>query len=90
MLASRFLSKRFPAVGTSMSDFDVDIELRRAHETVPNQPLGFVLGVDLSADRQKQLLDLGILPVLLDNHDDIATFLLRVCRRATTFSNKPK
>lgn len=83
LLETVFLSKRFLAVGTSMNDFDVELLLTRAKEEISDEPLGFIIA-RRSADgiQERRLMELGVVPVGVDDHDEIPDFLLRVCRRA--------
>jgi hypothetical protein len=82
LLGSRFLTKRFLAVGTSMNDLDIDVHLARARAAIDKGPLGFVVDVGISKDRQEELMEVGLVPVVLDAYDEIPDYLLRICRKA--------
>jgi hypothetical protein len=82
LLESRFLTKRFLAVGTSMQDIDISIHLQRALTAHGRGPLGFVLGVDIPDDRRDLLLECGMVPVNFTRYDEIPRYLLGVCQRA--------
>lgn len=85
LLGSRFLTKRFLAVGTSMTDFDIEVYLARAREKGSQGPLGFVVDVEIPGNRQSELLEAGLVPVVLSDYDAVPDFLLGICRRAATF-----
>jgi hypothetical protein len=83
LLRSRFLSKRFLAVGSSMNDIDIGIHLRRALVAHGGRgPLGFVLLVGAEQDQCDTLLENGMVPVVLDDYADIPKYILEVCQRA--------
>jgi SIR2-like domain len=86
LLGSRFLSKRFLAVGTSMNDLDVDVHLHRANgllaQTANRGPIGFAVDVNVPPDRVDSLLERGIVPVSLGNYAEIPEFLLAICQKA--------
>ena len=83
LLSSRFLSKSFLAIGTSMRDLDIDVLLTRALKARGGDaPLGFVVDAGIGRDRVAELLDLGVVPVEMAGYDAIPDFLLSVCQRA--------
>jgi hypothetical protein len=83
LLGSRFLSKRFLAVGTSMNDIDINVHLQRAQKAFGGHgALGFVLDVGMSSDRQEALMENGLVPVSLPSHEAIPDYILSICRRA--------
>lgn len=83
LLGSRFLSKRFLAIGTSMNDLDIDVHLARARQAVGGYgPIGFVVAAEIDSDRQEALLEVGMVPVVVGSHDKVPEFLLQVCRSA--------
>jgi hypothetical protein len=81
LLLSRLQSKVFLAIGTSMSDTDIKVSLKRARETV-DRPLGFVLGRH-DEDKVLELREAGLVPVSFDSHDEIPHFLLGICQIAS-------
>jgi hypothetical protein len=83
LLSSRFLTKRFLAVGTSMEDIEVDVHLAKARTSVSGSgPLGFVVAAKMEEDRQEALLELGMVPVIVGRYEEVPPFLLAVCRSA--------
>lgn len=84
LLVSRFLSKRLLAVGTSMNDLDIDVLLARARTAMggAGDPLGFVVDVGTDRDRREELMEVGLVPIVLADHDEIPSYLLEVCREA--------
>lgn len=85
LLGSRFLSKRFLAIGTSMNDVDIDVHLARARRDIGGRGLiGFVLTSGLSKEREDELLEVGLVPIIVPSVDDMPTFILDVCRTAAT------
>lgn len=82
-MGAQFLSKTILFVGTSMSDMDIDVILRRTATLVMGErPLGFALGTEISDDRQAELLETSVVPVSFSRHADIPQFLLEVCQLA--------
>ncbi|MBT1190981.1 SIR2-like domain-containing protein [Rhodococcoides kroppenstedtii] len=83
LLGSRFLSKRFLAIGTSMNDVDIDVHLARAKRDVGGRGLlGFVLTSGLRQDRAEELMEIGLVPISVDSFERIPSFILNVCRKA--------
>ena len=83
LMETMFLSKRFLAVGTSMNDLDVELLLARARRQLPDEPLGFLVAPK-SADgtRERRLMELGVVPIAVENRDAIPDYLLSICRRS--------
>jgi hypothetical protein len=83
VLGSKFMTKRLLTVGTSMSDLDIDVILKRIElHSKASGPIGFVVTSGLTTDRRDELLEVGLVPVNLASHDGIPEFLLTVCRNA--------
>jgi SIR2-like domain len=81
LLLSRLQSKVCLAIGTSMSDTDIKVSLKRARKTVEH-PLGFVLGRH-DEDKVAELREAGLVPVSFNDHEDIPAFLLGICQLAS-------
>lgn len=77
-------TKRLLALGTSMGDIDIDVQLAkaRAEHSDESLPAGFVVGAGIGEWKSRQLIGAGLVPVSLEDHDAIPTFVLEVCRRA--------
>lgn len=83
LIGVQLMSKVLLAVGSSMSDIDLDVVFERAGAAVDGaRPLGFVVGVDLTEARQTEMLELGLVPVALAQVDEIPSLLLEICQRA--------
>lgn len=83
MTLDRLNTHVFLAVGTSMRDLDFDVLLAKASAlNTSGRPLGFVLDVDVSPNRQAQLRRHGVLTVNFDDYAEIPSFMLSICRRA--------
>jgi hypothetical protein len=89
-LTSLFMTKRLLAIGSSMSDIDIEVELAAAHKEHPDEglPHGFVIGDQITELKQKQLLKAGLVPVSLDDKHDIPGFILGICRQAADLVEK--
>ncbi len=81
LLLNRLQSKVLLGVGTSFSDTDLHISLKRVSEVVTDRPYGFVVGRHSEGERG-ELMDMGLVPVSLGEHSDVPTFLLEICRGA--------
>lgn len=82
-ISAALLSKMVLFVGTSVSDLDVLVHLRRAQRLLEGRrPCGFAVGVDMSDAHKAALYESSVVPVSLDSYDDIPGFLMRVCQGA--------
>jgi len=83
-LTSLFMTKRLLAIGSSMSDIDIEVQLAAAHKERPDEglPHGFVIGDQIAEPKQRQLLKAGLVPVSLHNREAIPGFILKICRQA--------
>ncbi len=83
IMGAQFLSKTMLFVGSSMSDMDIDVILKRTSKLVDGRrPLGFALGANISADRQASLLDASVVPISLPSYDEVPRFMLEICQIA--------
>jgi hypothetical protein len=82
-MGAQFLSKTMLFVGSSMSDMDVDVILQRTANLIDGtRPLGFVLGANISDDRQHSLLESSVVPVSFSTYEEIPKFMLEICQTA--------
>jgi hypothetical protein len=66
-----------------MNDLDIDVHLERARSAIGQRSLmGFVVDVGISDDRQAELREVGLVPVVLGDYSEIPDFLLSVCQLA--------
>lgn len=81
---SMLSTKRLLALGTSMGDIDIDVQLVAARDehTDETLPAGFVIGAGIDPKKQKHLLRAGLVPVSLPERDAVPGFVLGVCRLA--------
>lgn len=86
-LTSLFMTKRLLAIGSSMSDIDIEVHMAAAHKEHPRGgvPTGFVVGANIDEAKQKQLLKAGLVPVSLGHRDEVPSFILGICRQAAEF-----
>lgn len=82
VLEGQLMGKVMLAVGTSMSDLDLQVILRRVQSEVAGRPLGFVVVKELEADERDDLMEKGLVPVEVGSYDAVPDFLLEICRRA--------
>lgn len=86
-LTNLFATKRLLAVGTSMSDIDLDVHLEAAGEgRVDDEPMGFVVNSEFDEEEAEQLKLRNLVPVAVGSRDAIPHFLLEVCRNASAGS----
>jgi hypothetical protein len=75
-------SKVLLVIGSSMSDFDIDVQLTQVQKQAPERPVGFCVSASFSALQHKDLVDRGLVPVALDDFKYLPNFLLAICRRS--------
>jgi hypothetical protein len=91
-LTNLFMTKRLLAIGSSMSDIDIEVQLAQAHKEHPDEglPHGFVVGDQIVDAKQKQLLRAGLVPVSLGDRTEIPGFILGICRQAADMVEKQR
>ena len=83
-MSGLFSTTSILAVGASMGDIDIDVQMSTARQGRPSDdlPAGFVVGSGIDTAKQRKLRSSGLVPVSLPSRDDVPAFLLQVCRLA--------
>lgn len=81
VLRSRLLSGVMLAIGTSMSDLDIKVALRKARDAIRTRPLGFVICIG-SSHNENALLEEGLVPLTVEHEGEVAPLILRICQSA--------
>lgn len=89
IVLSNLYSKVLLVIGSSMSDFDIDVQLSQVRKVAPARPVGFVLSDEFSELQTQLLAKRGLVSVALGDFSEIPAFLLRVCRRASELELAP-
>jgi hypothetical protein len=91
-LTSLFMTKRLLAIGSSMSDIDIEVHMAAAHKEHPGGgvPTGFVVGAKIDEAKQNQLLQAGLVPISLGHRDEVPAFILGICRQAAEFVERQR
>jgi hypothetical protein len=84
-ISAQLLSKTFLFVGTSMSDMDLAVLLRRALPLVTDREVGFALVAthDATDNMKADLHASHIVPVVVGDYTEIPEFLLEICQIAS-------
>lgn len=83
VISSQFQTKLVLAVGTSMTDIDVDVVLRRAQNvSSKGDRRGYVLNCEMDEGAISKCVKYGLVPLNFTSFEDIPEFLLKVCQRA--------
>ena len=83
MILDRMASRVLVAIGTSMSDLDVKLLLKKAESFGDGvRPAGFVIDADIPPKMKRKLAASNLVPVSLNDHDELPGYLLSICQAA--------